>query len=67
MALLVIKNAGTILQSYRNSEFLVGYVSVTLLSHFSYDFTITCYENLDLKLLFFGFLICGSSSTMISV
>ena len=37
----------------------MGYVSVTLLSHFSYDFTIMCYENLDLKLLFFHLLLYG--------
>lgn len=37
----------------------MGYVSVTLLGHFSYDFTIMCYENLDLKLLFFHLLLYG--------
>ena len=37
----------------------MGYVSVTLLNHFSYGFTIMCYENLDLKLLFFHLLLYG--------
>lgn len=37
----------------------MGYASVTLLGHFSYDFTIMCYENLDLKLLFFHLLLYG--------